>query len=76
MDGKGYPKGLKGAEIPLLSKVISIADAYNSMTSFNVYRDKMSVEEAVKELKKNAGTQFDATIAKVFVEKVLGEKWD
>lgn len=76
MDGKGYPKGLKGAEIPLLSKVISIADAYNSMTSFNVYRDKMSVEDAVKELKKNAGTQFDATIAKAFVEKVLGEKWD
>lgn len=76
IDGHGYPEGLKGSEIPIFSRIISIADAYNSMTSDNGYKNKLSKQDAIKELKINAGTQFDADITKVFVEKVLGEKWN
>ena len=76
MDGKGYPKGLKGTEIPLFSRIIHIADAYHSMTSNSTYRDTLNIDDTVKELKINSGTQFDAHIARVFVEKVLGQNWN
>jgi len=74
-DGTGYPHKLKGEEIPWNSRVISIADAYDSMTTDRSYRPALSVEEAVQEIKKNAGSQFDPDISKVFVEEVLGFKW-
>lgn len=76
IDGKGYPKGLKGTEIPLFSKIIHIADAYHSMTCNSAYRHTLNIEDAVKELKINAGTQFDAYIARVFVKKVLCQNWN
>jgi len=76
MDGKGYPKGLKGTEIPLFSRIIHIADAYHSMTSNSTYRDTLNIDDTVKELKINSGTQFEAHIARVFVEKVLGQNWN
>jgi len=75
-DGSGYPNQLKGEEIPLLSRIISIVDAYDAMTNNRPYRNAFSENEAVSEIKKCAGTQFDPKIAKVFVERVLGEKWN
>lgn len=71
-DGKGYPKELLGEEIPLKSRIIAIADSYDAMTSDRTYRNGLSKAEAVEEMKRCSGTQFDASIAKIFVEKVLG----
>ncbi|MGH4138355.1 HD domain-containing phosphohydrolase [Clostridium sp.] len=70
-DGKGYPKGLKGDEIPFVSRIITIADAYDAMTSERSYRSALSNEVAIEELQKNAGTQFDSELVRVFIEKVL-----
>ncbi|MBS3995591.1 MAG: PAS domain S-box protein [Alkaliphilus sp.] len=74
-DGKGYPNGLKGEEIPLEARIVAIADAYDAMTSQRPYREPLSREEAAEELKRNAGTQFDPAIVKVFLEKVLDVKY-
>lgn len=70
-DGKGYPKMLKGEEISIQARIIGVADAFDAMTCDRAYRKGLSVEEAVSEIKKCAGTQFDPDIAGVFVEKVL-----
>lgn len=71
IDGKGYPEGLKGDEIPVISRIISVADAYEAMTATRPYQKQKSKDEAITELVKNSGTQFDSEIVKVFVEKVL-----
>ena len=65
-DGNGYPTGLKGGNIPIEARILSIADSYEAMTSPRVYRKQMAAEEAVKELKSNAGTQFDPELVEVF----------
>ncbi len=67
-DGKGYPNGLKGEEIPLLARILSIVDSYFAMISARSYRPKMSKEQAIEELRKNAGTQFDPEMAEVFIK--------
>lgn len=72
-DGKGYPRGLKGEEIPLLSRIIAVVDAYDAMTSDRPYRRALTHEEAVAELKNNAGTQFDPEIVKIFLD-ILEER--
>lgn len=72
-DGKGYPAGVKGAEIPLQARILAVADAYDAMTSERPYRSAFPDSYAIKELQKNAGTQFDPLVVKIFVEKVLGE---
>jgi HD-GYP domain-containing protein (c-di-GMP phosphodiesterase class II) len=61
-DGKGYPDGLKGEEIPLAARIVFVCDAYNAMTTDRPYRDGMSPAAAVKELIDNAGTQFDPMV--------------
>lgn len=66
-DGKGYPSGLEGNEIPLLSRIISVADAYDAMTEDRVYRKALPAREAIDEIKKGAGTQFDPEIANLFI---------
>lgn len=71
IDGSGYPNGLMGDEIPIGSKVLSIVDAYESMTSDRPYRMRKSRDEAVEELKENAGKQFDPFIVEVFIKDVL-----
>jgi len=73
-DGKGYPKGLKGEEIAIRARIIAIADAYDAMTSSRVYRETLSDEQAVEEIKKYSGVQFDPKIVEIFVEKVLCRK--
>ncbi|MDD2349953.1 MAG: PAS domain S-box protein [Synergistaceae bacterium] len=73
-DGAGYPKGLKGEDIPLLSRILAVADAYDAMTEDRVYRKAMSKKQAIEEIKKNSGSQFDPLIAKIFIESVLMEE--
>ncbi len=67
-NGKGYPSGLKGEEIPLESRIMSVCDAYDSMVSDRPYRKALDAELALKEIEKNVGVQFDPKIAKLFVE--------
>lgn len=69
-DGGGYPDAIKGEEIPLVARVITVADAFDAMTSDRVYRARKTVEEALKEINRCAGTQFDPKIAKVFLNYV------
>lgn len=66
-DGSGYPSGLVGEEIPLLSRIICIADAYDVMTTDRVYSRSMSPQEAIEELKRCKGTQFDPELVDVFI---------
>lgn len=66
-DGTGYPVGLKGEGIPLLSRMISVVDAYDVMTSKRVYKEAMSHEAAVQELRRCEGTQFDPDIVERFI---------
>jgi diguanylate cyclase (GGDEF)-like protein/PAS domain S-box-containing protein len=70
-DGQGYPKGLKGEAIPLQSRIIAIAEAYDAMTNAGSYRKSLALREAIKELQSNAGTHFDPQLTTVFIEKVL-----
>ncbi len=73
-DGKGYPRGLAGLEIPLFSRVINVCDSFEAMTANRPYKKKMTTEEAGKEIMRCSGTQFDPTLAKLFVSKVLNLK--
>ncbi|MGN0145140.1 MAG: HD domain-containing phosphohydrolase [Clostridium sp.] len=67
-DGKGYPKGLKGEEIPLFARIISICDTFDVMTNERHYRKgKFTVDEALKEIKKCSGTQFDPNLVDLFI---------
>ena len=66
-DGQGYPNGLKGEEIPYLARVLSVLDAYNAMISARAYRPRLTKAQAIEELKKNAGSQFDPDIAAAFI---------
>jgi HD-GYP domain-containing protein (c-di-GMP phosphodiesterase class II) len=70
-DGKGYPRGLKGDMIPLVSKIITVSDAYDAMTSERSYHKAKTRSEAIDELRRCSGTQFDPEVVSVFIEKVL-----
>lgn len=67
-DGKGYPSGLAGDDIPLLSRIVSIADAFDAMTSERPYKAKMTFMEAMDEIEKNSGTQFDPKLCAIFLK--------
>lgn len=67
-DGSGYPSGLKGSNIPLDARILTVADAFDAMTSSRPYRGEMTHEQALAEIKRCSGTQFDPEIARVFVE--------
>lgn len=71
-DGGGYPRGLKGKYIPIQSRMIAIADSFDAMTSERSYKASMSKKEAIEELRKNAGSQFDPQMIPVFINKVIG----
>jgi HD-GYP domain-containing protein (c-di-GMP phosphodiesterase class II) len=67
-DGSGYPRQLQQKEIPYLARIISLVDAYDVMTHERPYSKAMSKEEAIKEIKKCSGTQFDPELAAKFIE--------
>jgi putative nucleotidyltransferase with HDIG domain len=67
-DGKGYPRGLAGEEIPLGARIVAVADAFVAMGRDRPYRPKRSIEEQIKELEDNAGTQFDARVVRMFID--------
>jgi putative nucleotidyltransferase with HDIG domain len=69
-DGRGYPHGLSGEDIPLGSRILLVADAYDAMTSGRIYQAQVDHEEAVAELERCAGTQFDPQVVAVFVGSV------
>ncbi|MEC9484447.1 MAG: HD domain-containing phosphohydrolase [Candidatus Izemoplasma sp.] len=69
-DGKGYPRGIKGNNIPELGRIITIADSFDAMTTNRPYREGLSLEQAIYELKRNAGTQFDPDYVKIFIDLV------
>lgn len=64
-DGEGYPDGLKGNEIPLLARIMSIADAFDAMTTNRIYKSRKNIAAAIEEIKKCSGTQFDSSIVEV-----------
>ena len=70
-DGKGYPDGLSGNDIPLISQILIVADSYDAMTSQRAYRDALTKKEAIDELKRCRGSQFPPDIVDIFIEKVL-----
>jgi diguanylate cyclase (GGDEF)-like protein/PAS domain S-box-containing protein/putative nucleotidyltransferase with HDIG domain len=75
-DGKGYPRGLKGEEISLHARIIAVADSYDAMTSDRTYDKTLSEEEAINEIRRCSGTQFDPEVTRIFIEKVLGQEWE
>jgi diguanylate cyclase (GGDEF)-like protein/PAS domain S-box-containing protein len=72
-DGKGYPRELKGEDIPIVSRILAVADAFDAMTEDRVYRKALPREIALAEIKRNAGTQFDPEIAKIFIDLMKDE---
>jgi len=70
IDGTGYPDGLKGEEIPLLARILSVADAYDSITADRPYRKSPRLDYALSELRNNAGTQFDPKIVDALLEVI------
>ena len=72
-DGKGYPRGLKGEEIPIQSRILSIVDSYDAMTSERPYKKAMTHEEAIQELMINSGKQFDPGLVQLVIEEKIFE---
>lgn len=70
-DGKGYPEGLKGKNIPLVSRIIAVADSYDAMTNDRPYRKALDKKVAIQEIIDNSEIKYDPEIVKVFIEKVL-----
>ena len=69
-DGNGYPRGIAGEDIPVAGRCLAIADAFDAMTSDRPYHKGMSLEAAVEQVEKNAGTQFDPDLAKLFISLI------
>lgn len=75
IDGKGYPQGLKGDEIPIVARIVSLADAFDAMTSKRVYRNAMNIQKALDIIEDGIGTQFDEEIARVFLNSDVNKLW-
>jgi HD-GYP domain-containing protein (c-di-GMP phosphodiesterase class II) len=67
-DGKGYPDGIAGEEIPLIARIVSCCDAFNAMTSDRSYRKALPQHEAVAELRRGRGSQFDPLVVDALIE--------
>jgi len=68
-DGRGYPKGLAGQDIPKIARILAVADAYDAMTTSRPYRKAFTIEEAKEELRRNSGIQFDPQVVEAFLKK-------
>ena len=66
-DGKGYPEGRAGEDIPLIARMTCVADSFDAMNTNRVYRNKLSKERIIEEIETNKGRQFDPEIADVFL---------
>ncbi len=66
-DGKGYPQGLKGTDIPEIARIANLADSFDAMTTDREYKSKISIDQALEEIKRNKSTQFDPEIADIFI---------
>ncbi|MHC4622594.1 MAG: HD-GYP domain-containing protein [Planctomycetota bacterium] len=75
VDGKGYPSGMVGEHMPLIGKIVGLADGFDAMTSKRVYRDAMTVDQALAEIEKGLGTQYDEKIGKVFINSDVYQLW-
>jgi HD-GYP domain-containing protein (c-di-GMP phosphodiesterase class II) len=73
INGSGYPSGIKGDEIPLFARILTVADAYDAMTTKRPYRKALSKEEAIEELRRCAGKDFDSKISDVMIEIIEEE---
>jgi len=73
VDGKGYPQGLRGDEIPLGARIVTVADSFDAMMTDRPYRSKLSLEAALGELKRHAGRQFDPAVVRAFCRLVIKE---
>ena len=76
IDGKGYPEGLAGENIPLPARIVGLADSFDAMTSKRVYRDAMSLEDALDQIRRGLGTQFDEKVGRIFLESDINALWD
>ncbi len=76
VDGKGYPNGLAGEQVPLIGKIVGLADSFDAMTSKRTYRDARTVEQALAEIEKGLGTQFDEKVGRIFIESDVYHLWD
>ena len=70
-DGTGYPLGLKGEEIPIECRILSIVDAFDAMISGRPYRRAKTIEEALEEIRRCAGTQFDPGLSEAFIQTMI-----
>jgi HD-GYP domain-containing protein (c-di-GMP phosphodiesterase class II) len=68
VDGKGYPDGLRGKDIPILAKIVAVSDTYDAMTTDRPYRKAMDKEMAIDELKRCSGTQLDKEVVEAFIQ--------
>ncbi len=71
IDGKGYPEGLKGDKIPFLARILTVADAFDAMTSDRKYRSKLNLDETINQFKMNSGTQFDPVVVDKLLELLV-----
>jgi putative methionine-R-sulfoxide reductase with GAF domain len=72
MDGRGYPDGLKGEQVPMLARIVAICDAFDAMISDRPYRPGRRPEEAIEVLRQGAGTQWDSRLVDIFVQEIVG----
>lgn len=75
-DGKGYPTGIAGDNVPLVGKIVALADSFDAMTSRRTYRDAMNIEKAISEIRNGLGTQFDEKIGRIFVDSDIQHLWN
>ena len=76
IDGKGYPNRLSGDQIPLSGKIVGLADSFDAMTSKRTYRDAMTIEQALAEIERGLGSQFDEKIGRIFLDSDVYKLWD